>query len=209
MLRVFTPDETVIAIGRIGFHFVGLSFLPMVTSLIFPVFFQAVGKSLKSSLLTVIRTVVLFVPLGFLFSRFGLDWFWLTFPVTEVLTSLVGIAFYRRFLESDYVRNTAPISTKTRRISSGSCIVVGRTADYVLKDHENVIRVFIHAPKQYRMKRVMEVYGDTPEEARQNIHRSDKARAAYYKHISAQRWADHNDSLESAIRDAHLNLTAG
>ena len=98
MLRVFTQDEAVIAIGTWGFHFVGVSFLPMVTSLTFPVFFQAVGASLKSSLLTVIRTVVLFVPLGFLFSRLGLDWFWLTFPVTEALTTLVGILFYRQFL---------------------------------------------------------------------------------------------------------------
>ena len=109
MLRVFTQDELVIAIGTVGFHFVGISFLPMVTSLTFPVFFQAVGASLKSSLLTVIRTVVLFVPLGFLFSRFGLNWFWLTFPVTEVLTSLVGMVFYRQFLESDYVRKTPDI----------------------------------------------------------------------------------------------------
>ena len=59
----------------------------MVTSLTFPVFFQAVGSSFKSSALTVVRTVVLFVPLGCLFSRFGLNQFWLTFPVTEVLTS--------------------------------------------------------------------------------------------------------------------------
>ncbi len=101
MLRVFTRDETVIAIGRTGFHYVGLSFLPMVTSLTFPVFFQAVGQSLKSSLLTVIRTVVLFVPLGFLFSRFGLDRFWLTFPVTELVTTVVGLLFYRRFLHTD------------------------------------------------------------------------------------------------------------
>ena len=50
-----------------------------------------------------IRTVVLFVPLGFLFSRLGLNWFWLTFPVTETLTSLVGLVFYRRFLAQDYV----------------------------------------------------------------------------------------------------------
>ena len=42
-----------------------------VTSLIFPVFFQAVGAAVKSSLLTVVRTVVLFVPLGYLFSRLG------------------------------------------------------------------------------------------------------------------------------------------
>lgn len=97
MLRVFTSDETVIAIGRVGFHFVGVSFLPMVTSLIFPVFFQAVDAGLKSSALTVIRTVVLFVPLGYLFSRFGLNRFWFTFPVTEIVTSLVGWGFFQKF----------------------------------------------------------------------------------------------------------------
>ena len=103
MLSVFTSDSLVVDIGEIGFRFVGVSFLPLVTSLIFPVFFQAVGASLKSSALTVIRTVVLFVPLGYIFSRFGLNWFWLTFPVTEVLTSTVGIIFYRQFLRRDYV----------------------------------------------------------------------------------------------------------
>ncbi len=104
MLRVFTSDALVVEIGSIGFRFIGLSFLPLVTSLIFPVFFQAVGSSLKSSLLTIIRTVTLFVPLGFLFSRFGLNWFWLTFPVTELITSAVGMLYYRRFLAKDYVR---------------------------------------------------------------------------------------------------------
>lgn len=98
MLKVFTSDARVIEIGSVGFRFVGISFLPMVTSLIFPVFFQAVGSAFKSSALTVIRTVILFVPLGFLFSRLGLNWFWMTFPVTEVLTSIVGVVFYRKFL---------------------------------------------------------------------------------------------------------------
>lgn len=97
MLSVFTSDAKVIEIGSYGFRFVGVSFLPMVTSLIFPVFFQAIGKSLKSSALTVIRTVVLFVPLGYIFSRFGLNFFWLTFPVTEIITSVVGAVFYLPF----------------------------------------------------------------------------------------------------------------
>lgn len=101
MLRVFSSDELVVAIGKVGFRFVGISFLPQVTSLIFPVFFQAVGKSLKSSLLTVVRTVVCFVPLGYLFSRLGLDRFWLTFPVTEVVTTCVGVYFYRNFLKKE------------------------------------------------------------------------------------------------------------
>lgn len=102
MLGVFSSDAQVIRIGAGGFPLIGISFLPMVTSLIFPVFFQAVGASLKSSFLTIIRTVVLFVPLGFLFSRFGLQWFFLTFPVTETITTVVGFIFYRQFLKKVY-----------------------------------------------------------------------------------------------------------
>lgn len=71
----------------------------LATAVGFGLALMAVGYSLKSSLLTVIRTVVLFVPLGYLFSRWGL-----TFPVTETLTSLVGFVFYRQFLAGDYVR---------------------------------------------------------------------------------------------------------
>lgn len=95
MLSTFSKDPQVIAIGTNGFHYIGVSFIPMVTSLIFPVYFQAIGSAVKSSILTVVRTMILFVPLGFLFSRFGLQYFWLTFPVTEVLTTLVGFRFYR------------------------------------------------------------------------------------------------------------------
>lgn len=282
MLRLFSSDEQVIKIGCVGFRIIGVSFIPLVTSLIFPVFFQAVGFSLKSSALTVVRTVVLFVPLGYFFSLFGLNWFWLTFPVTEVMTTMVGFIFYRQFLQYPYVKS-APIldkslpttiiqpsrpgviitiarqhgssgkeigrhiakklgipfyykemtalaaqesnldkefisninknaprilynlylSTKVVRLAvtaqhkiiekiaeNGSCVIVGRAADYVLKDHQEVICVFVHAPKGYRVGRVMEVYGDTREEAEDNIKRADKARAAYYHHISGKRWGD-------------------
>ena len=40
------------------------------------------------------------------------------------------------------------------------------------------------------MKRVMEVYGDTPAEARRNIRHADKARGAYYRHVSGKHWGD-------------------
>lgn len=294
MLRVFTKDETVIAIGSVGFRFVGASFIPMVTSLTFPVFFQAVGKSLKSSLLTIIRTLVLFVPLGFLFSRFGLTWFWLTFPVTEAITTLVGLLYYRQFLDSDYVRTPAVLPLDDNEIvlkpskpgiiitiarehgssgkqigrlvaegldipfyykemvalaahesgldkefisdihknapdilqelylnssavrmaiaaqekiirkiaDNGSCVIVGRAADYVLRNYKNVVRIFIHAPKRYRIRRVMEIYGDSLDDARRNIRRSDKARSSYYRHISGRRWADgrhYNLSVDSSV----------
>ena len=72
----------------------------------------------------------------------------------------------------------------------GSCVIIGRAADFVLRDRENLLRVFIHAPKEYRVAKVMEMYGDTAEEGKKSIARSDAARAAYYKSISGRTWGD-------------------
>lgn len=99
MLKFFSSDPEVLRIGIPAFRIIGLSFIPLVTSLTYPVLFQAVGMSVKSSLLTVIRTVVLFVPLGFLFSRFGLEYFWLTYPVTDGITSIIGFFMARHFFK--------------------------------------------------------------------------------------------------------------
>lgn len=59
-----------------------------------------------------------------------------------------------------------------------------------------MVRVFIYADEEYKISRVMEVYGDDPKQAKENIRRSDEARASYYKNISAQNWGDrHNYEL--------------
>lgn len=106
MISLFSSNENVKNIGVIAFRIIGWSFIPLVTSLTYPVLFQAVGQSIKSSLLTIIRTVILFVPLGYLFSLFGLNYFWLTFPVTECVTTLVGFIlcryFFKKKLSTDF-----------------------------------------------------------------------------------------------------------
>ena len=84
----------------------------------------------------------------------------------------------------------------------GSCVIVGRAADYVLRNRENLVRIFIHAPKDYRVRKVMEMYGDTEQEGRKSIARSDGARGAYYKSISGQTWGDPHQyelSIDSSI----------
>jgi len=85
---------------------------------------------------------------------------------------------------------------------AGSCVIVGRAADYVLRDRDNIVRVFIHAPKDYRVKKVMEMYGDTEREGRKSLARSDAARSAYYKSISGHEWGDPHQyemSVDSSI----------
>ena len=84
----------------------------------------------------------------------------------------------------------------------GACVIVGRAADYVLRNRKNVVRIFIHAPKDYRVKKVMEMYGDTEQESRKSIARSDSARGTYYKSISGHVWGDPHQyelSVDSSI----------
>lgn len=86
--------------------------------------------------------------------------------------------------------------------NQGSCVIIGRAADYVLRGRENLVRVFIHAPKDYRVKKIMEMYGDSEQEGRKSIARSDAARSAYYKSISGQEWGDPHQyelSVDSSI----------
>lgn len=73
--------------------------------------------------------------------------------------------------------------------SGKSFVIVGRSADSVLKNY-NTIKIFIHAPMEYKIANVEKLYGDTPAEAEKHILKSDKARAKYYEIISNQKWGD-------------------
>lgn len=78
-----------------------------------------------------------------------------------------------------------------RRIAdAGSCVIVGRSADYVLRNYKNIVRIFITAPKEYRTGKVMEMYGDSREQAEKSIERSDAARRSYYESITNRKWGD-------------------
>ena len=102
MVEIFTKDKEVLDITNYAFRFIGFSFLPMVTSLIFPVFFESVGYVIRSIILTIIRTVICFVPIGFLLAKIGgLYWFWLVYPTTEIITSIFGFVFYIVFLKKN------------------------------------------------------------------------------------------------------------
>ena len=79
---------------------------------------------------------------------------------------------------------------------NGSCVIMGRAADHVLKDYDKVIRIFIYGSEDYCVKNIMEGYGDTREQAEEHMRRSNAARAAYYRTISGKVWGDpHNYDL--------------
>ncbi len=75
--------------------------------------------------------------------------------------------------------------------AESSCVIVGRCADYVLKDDPSVVRVFVYADEENCIKNVADVRGITDrKEAIKRITSIDKERAAYYKAHTGRQWID-------------------
>lgn len=70
----------------------------------------------------------------------------------------------------------------------GPCVIVGRCADYVLKDREDCINIFIHADMEYRKKRAIEIHNVQKNRAEHIVNKTDKVRANYYSFYSGQKW---------------------
>ncbi len=72
--------------------------------------------------------------------------------------------------------------------SGESCVIVGRGADYILRDFPNLVSVFIHADLDIRAQRVAAFEGISVDKARDLINKSDKKRASYYNFQTEKRW---------------------
>ncbi|MEE1197125.1 MAG: cytidylate kinase-like family protein [Lachnospiraceae bacterium] len=71
-----------------------------------------------------------------------------------------------------------------------SCVIIGRCADYVLKEHPKVLSVFIHADKQFCLDRAMERHSMSVREMEKYIEKTDKKRADFYKYYTGREWTD-------------------
>ena len=72
-------------------------------------------------------------------------------------------------------------------------VIVGRCADYVLRDTPGVTNVFICSEMPERIKRCVEVYGDDPAKVKKIISTYDKARQNYYNYHTCQKWGDYRN----------------
>ena len=70
----------------------------------------------------------------------------------------------------------------------GSCVIVGRGADYILRNEARLFRIFVSAGMDFRIQRVVKRDGISEAEARDRIRSMDKARSAYYNFNTEQKW---------------------
>lgn len=71
-----------------------------------------------------------------------------------------------------------------------SCIMVGRCADYILRNHKNVISLYVHAPFESCVARLMNMFGEPKKDLEKKITDIDKHRGEYYAYYTGRRWKD-------------------
>lgn len=82
-----------------------------------------------------------------------------------------------------------------------SCVIVGRCADYILRDHDNCLKVFIHAAADKRAERIVKIYGETTAAPEKRLQDKDKKRKAYYHFYTNMEWGE--------IQNYHITLDSG
>ena len=84
-------------------------------------------------------------------------------------------------LQVDIIREAA---------KKGPAVFVGRCADYILRDHPHVFKVFLYADMAFRSKRAVEKYGDPQAKVEDILTKTDKRRANYYSFYTSEKWND-------------------
>ncbi|MFZ2339311.1 MAG: cytidylate kinase-like family protein [Bacteroidales bacterium] len=131
-----------------------------------------------------------------LYSVFG-GLFGLSGTIAEELFSTYYLNNETLFkIQSDVIRNLA---------DKGSCLFVGRCADYVLSGHPAVLNVFVCADLADRVHRIAEQQKLTPGKARDFIEKADKKRAGYYNYFSSKRWGV-ADTYHLCVNSSWLGL---
>lgn len=72
----------------------------------------------------------------------------------------------------------------------GNCVIVGRCADAILEDRDDVLNVFIHADTDYKAERIVRIYGETDKTPQKRLAEKDKRRKINYDHFTGKKWGE-------------------
>lgn len=87
----------------------------------------------------------------------------------------------------------------------GPCVIVGRCADYILRDKADLLRVLIHADMKFRANRIVKEYGEREESPEQRLKDKDKRRATYYQFYTDMKWG-HVQNYDITLNSGTLGI---
>lgn len=86
-----------------------------------------------------------------------------------------------------------------------SCVIIGRCSDFILKDNEDTINIFVYSNMEDKIKRVVERYGFNQKDAEKEIKNIDKQRSNHYKHYTGKKWGE-NQNYDLCINSDALGV---
>ena len=109
--------------------------------------------------------------------------------------SEAGRSFFNWFLPTGIANSTdqailAQAQTIRNIARKGPCVIVGRGADYILRDFPNLINVFVCAEEEDKVKYAMEAFGDPEDKAAKRVRHIDASRQSYYHYLTKEKWGD-------------------
>lgn len=93
----------------------------------------------------------------------------------------------------------------TELAEKGPCVIVGRCADYILRDKADCLKVFIHADMAFRAERIVKVYGERAASPEQRLKDKDKRRAAYHRFYTNMKWG-HAQNYDITLNSGTLGI---
>lgn len=103
LISMFGGTEELMKIGVPAFRIISLCFIPAAAGIIFTTLFQAVGKGIRSLIMSFARQLVLILPIAFIFSRiWGIGAVWYAFPIAEIFSLTIAICFFINLVKGDF-----------------------------------------------------------------------------------------------------------
>ncbi len=94
LLAMFNATDDMYAIGIPALRLISLCFLPAAVGIMFSTVFQAVGRGIRSLIISLLRQLCLILPIAYVLSFFGVTYVWLAFPLAEILSIIVSVIFF-------------------------------------------------------------------------------------------------------------------
>ena len=84
----------------------------------------------------------------------------------------------------------ATYDTIKKLADKGPCVLIGRCADFILKDRPDTLHIFIHSDIEHRAERIVRLYGETKQTPQKRLQEKDSKRKVYYKHYTNCNWGE-------------------
>lgn len=132
-------------------------------------------------------------------------------PTRSFLYSLVADPYSYGFSSNGYQPNLnqqafqATYDTIKKLADKGPSVFVGRCADYALRHNPGLVRIFIYAPIEKRIETISKRFDLSPDKAKSQINREDKARASYYNYYTSKKWGG-LDSYDIFVNSSLMSI---